>query len=115
MDVEVVIFGDGAYKDPDTGIYELADPYPAIGATSGLKNGRLRTGKKLKLAVDTLSRKGHSREEIEEILRASEADEREVGTTPRRIVAIAATIADLIAGSADQATPIVVLKGFLGD
>jgi len=114
VDVEVVIFGDGAYKDPDTGIYELADPYPAIGATSGLKNGRLRTGKKLKLAVDTLSRKGHTREEIEEILQASEADEREVGTTPRRIVAIAATIADLIAGSADQATPIVVLKGFFG-
>ncbi|MBE3596793.1 MAG: coenzyme F420-0:L-glutamate ligase [Hydrogenibacillus sp.] len=112
--VEVLIFGDGAYKDPDTGIYELADPYPALGLSEGLRQARLRTGRKLKMHVDTLHQQGLTREAIaERLAHADAADAGEVGTTPRNLSSIVATVADLIAGSADSGTPIVVARGYL--
>ncbi len=113
-DTDVVIFGDGAYKDPDTGIYELADPYPAIGVSSGLRNAALRTGTKLKLQVDTLYNQGYSRENIEEIIKNKDnaISIENLGTTPRSITSIVSSLADLIAGSADAGTPIVLIRGF---
>jgi F420-0:gamma-glutamyl ligase len=113
-DVEVLIFGDGAYKDPDTGIYEMADPYPAIGVSSGLKSAALRTGTKLKLQVDTLHNQGYSREEIEDMLenKQDKITVESLGTTPRSVTSIVATLADLVAGSADAGTPIVLVRGF---
>ncbi|MGB4503873.1 MAG: coenzyme F420-0:L-glutamate ligase, partial [Syntrophaceticus sp.] len=112
--VEVLIFGDGAYKDPDTGIYELADPHPAIGVSSGLKSAGLRSGSKLKLVVDTLYRKGYSKEEIIDYLdnKQGEKVEENLGTTPRSATSIIGTLADLVAGSADAGTPIVLVRGF---
>jgi hypothetical protein len=111
-DIEVLIFGDGAYKDPDTGIYELADPYPSIGCSVGLRKASLRQGTKLKLLVETMFRQGRSREEIAREL-ASRAPSRDsLGTTPRRITGILATMADLAAGSADAGTPIVLIRNF---
>lgn len=114
-DVEVLIFGDGAYKDPDTGIYELADPYPALGVSEGMRDLRLRTGKKLKLVVDSLYNKGYSREEIARLVAETREEQSDLGTTPRRLVSIAATLADLLAGSADQGTPIVLVRGIKRD
>lgn len=113
-DVEVLIFGDGAYKDPDTGIYELADPFPAIGVSEGLRNVALRTGTKLKLQVDTLYNQGYKREEIEKILKdkGKDVNVEDLGTTPRSVTSIVATLADLVAGSADAGTPIVLVRGF---
>lgn len=112
--VEVLIFGDGAYKDPDTRIYELADPHPAVGVSIGLKNAGLRGGTKLKLVVDTLYSQGYNKEEI-----ISQIEEKEnhivtedLGTTPRSATSILGTLADLIAGSADAGTPIVLVRGF---
>ncbi|NLW25594.1 MAG: F420-0--gamma-glutamyl ligase [Clostridia bacterium] len=112
--VEVLIFGDGAYKDPDTGIYELADPFPAIGVSNGLRSAALRTGTKLKLQVDTLHNQGYSREEIEEVLKNKQdkISSESLGTTPRSVTSIVGTLADLIAGSADAGTPIVLVRGF---
>ncbi len=112
--VEVLIFGDGAYKDPDTGIYELADPHPAIGCSSGLRNASLRRGTKLKLQVETLFRGGHSREEIQRILDSGDdlVSRESLGTTPRSVTAILGTLADLAAGSADAGTPIVLVRNF---
>jgi F420-0:gamma-glutamyl ligase len=113
--VEILIFGDGAYKDPDTGIYELADPHPAIGVSSNLQNAGLRTGAKLKLIVDTMHRQGHSREEIIAFLKSQqgkEATNNSMGTTPRSATSIIGTLADLVAGSADAGTPIVLIRGF---
>ncbi len=111
--VEVLIFGDGAYKDPDTGIYELADPHPAIGASEKLRGVNLREGSKLKLQVDTLYRQGYSREQIKQ--RLADQDEtlpQDVGTTPRSVTSILGTMADLITGSADAGTPFVLVRGF---
>ncbi len=112
--VETLIFGDGAYKDPDTGIYELADPHPAIGASENLRRAKLRTGSKLKLQVDTLYRKGLSREEIAQQLQNPEKlpSQEDLGTTPRSVTSILGSLADLITGSADAGTPIVLIRGF---
>ncbi len=115
--VETLIFGDGAYKDPDTGIYELADPHPAIGASENLRKAKLRTGSKLKLQVDTLYRKGYSREEITEKLKkpGEYPLQEDLGTTPRSVTSILGSLADLITGSADAGTPIVLIRGFHPD
>jgi hypothetical protein len=113
-DVEVLIFGDGAYKDPDTGIYELADPHPAIGVSNGLKHAGLRSGVKLKLIADTLYRQGYSKEEIASVIEQKQNDlvVEDLGTTPRSATSIISTLADLVAGSADAGTPIVLVRGF---
>ncbi len=113
-EVEVLIFGDGAYKDPDTGIYELADPHPAIGASHSLRGASLRRGTKLKLQVETWFRQGYSREEITRMTQHDESDvSREtLGTTPRSVTSILGTLADLAAGSADGGTPIVLVRNF---
>ncbi len=116
--VEVIIYGDGAYKDPTSGIYELADPCAAFGATSGL-NRMLRTGIKLKLMVDIYQEQGKSEEEIRNIVEREAIKRRKVdsieseGTTPRRMQDLLASLADLVSGSADAGTPVVLAKGFL--
>lgn len=117
--VEVVIYGDGAYCDPSTGIYELADPQPAFGITPGLEN-KYREGLKYKYLVDTLYQNGYSEPDIERILLAKMKEHHSrdsfetEGTTPRKVEDIIASLADLVSGSADAGTPLVIVKGFLG-
>ena len=65
--IEVIIYGDGAYKDPTTGIYELADPQTVFAATSGLQN-RMRTGLKYKYLADILHFEGKNEAEIEAVI-----------------------------------------------
>jgi len=116
--VEVLVYGDGAYKDPSTGIYELADPMPVFGKTDGF-HGRFREGIKYKYLADVCYEEGKSREEIEAALAeqnlAALPDDLELteGTTPRRIEDVIASLADLVSGSADAGTPVIVVKGFL--
>jgi len=117
VSVEVMIYGDGAYRDPTSGIYELADPQPAFAATGGLKG--FREGLKLKYLADHYYHEhGKSAEEIEQILEQSKQSclpgnsiEKE-GTTPRQMVDVLASLADLVSGSADAGTPVVLIKGF---
>ncbi len=116
--VEVLIYGDGAYKDPPSGIYELADPQPGLGSTEGFKGGRMREGVKYKLLADTAHAEGKSLAEIEETLKAHQSRQHEQdemvseGTTPRKMEDLIASLADLISGSADAGTPVVLVKGF---
>ncbi len=117
-DVQVMIYGDGAYLDPTSGIYELADPRAAFAATDGLDV--LREGVKYKYLADQCYHEGQkSAEEIEAILSdcnssktAQDSMERE-GTTPRRMEDVLASLADLVSGSADAGTPVVIIKSFL--
>jgi len=116
--VEAIIYGDGAYKDPSSGIYELADPCAAFGVTSGITD-LLRTGIKLKYMVDMYQGQGRSEKDIRKMLdeeirkeRGLSSNESE-GTTPRRMEDVLASLADLVSGSADAGTPIVLAKGFL--
>ncbi|MBO8159826.1 coenzyme F420-0:L-glutamate ligase [Thermosyntropha sp.] len=118
-DIEVIIYGDGAYRDPSTGIYELADPQPAFGMTKGLR-GKYREGLKYKYLVDKMIEEGVDREKIEEELNAMKKDTYErnsfetEGTTPRKVEDLMASLADLVSGSADAGTPLILIKGFLG-
>ncbi|MGI6566454.1 MAG: coenzyme F420-0:L-glutamate ligase [Limnochordia bacterium] len=114
--VEVLIYGDGAYKDPATGIYELADPVTTFGSTPGLRD-QVRCGVKYKMLVDHLHAQGKSFDEIERAIKEAQANDLSPdsmtteGTTPRRLKDILATLADLVSGSADAGTPVVLIKG----
>ena len=118
IEVEVIIYGDGAYLDPSSGIYELADPRAAFAVTDGLDC--LREGIKYKYLADQCFHEDKmNAEEIEALLTDSKQKElsedsidRE-GTTPRRMEDVLASLADLVSGSADAGTPVVVVKGFL--
>ena len=115
--VEVTIYGDGAYLDPLTMIYELADPVCSFGHTDGLN--RRREGIKYKYYVGKLEAQGKTREEIERVIeeekrKAYEIDDmRMEGTTPRRLADVIASLADLVSGSADAGTPLVIVKRIL--
>lgn len=117
-DIEVIVYGDGAYRDPSTGIYELADPKPALGMTPGLK-GRYREGLKYKYLVDKMWDEGVNIENIEASLQAKKEENfardsfETEGTTPRKAEDLIASLADLVSGSADAGTPLILVKGFL--
>ena len=119
-EVEILIYGDGAYKDPTSGIYELADPQPSFGTTMGFK-GRMREGVKYKYLADMAHNEGKSVTEIEEMLtshRKKRYEQTEMvteGTTPRKMEDLIASLADLVSGSADAGTPVVLVKGFFND
>ncbi len=113
---EVMIYGDGAYCDPTTGIYELADPKSAFAATGGLN--RSRGGVKYKFLADYyFHEEGKSAAEIEKLLQEKKenlpvsSEEASEGTTPRRLEDVIASLADLVSGSSDAGTPLVIVKG----
>ncbi len=118
VDVQVMIYGDGAYLDPSSGIYELADPRAAFASTDGLDC--IREGIKYKYLADHCFHEDRmSAEEIEAMLSdsiggtlAEDSMDRE-GTTPRQMEDVLASLADLVSGSADAGTPVVVVRGFL--
>jgi F420-0:gamma-glutamyl ligase len=116
--IEVIVYGDGAYCDPSTRIYELADPQPALGMTRGLY-GRYREGLKYKYIVDQMLDEGVQIDDIERSLEAKKKlqysrDSVETeGTTPRKVEDLIASLADLVSGSADAGTPLILVKNFL--
>lgn len=116
--VEVFVYGDGAFKDPVGGIWELADPQACLGATSGLRG----TPKEVKLKLIASKFEGKTPEEIEAIVAEERAkrqsteditEETSLGTTPRRITDLLASLADLTTGSGDRQTPVVYIKNYL--
>ena len=120
-DIEVIIKGDGGYKDPESGIYELADPVSAFGVTPGIKN-KNRIGVKTKYLMQKLYTEGKKKEEILKIIEQEKQkflkDKKKdnfnaQGTTPRKIENLVSALADLVSGSADANTPIVVVRGFI--
>ena len=118
IDLEVMIYGDGAYLDPSSGIYELADPRAAFAATGGLDC--FREGLKYKFLADQCFHdEQKNAAEIEVIM--AERIRRDLpqdalakeGTTPRKMEDVLASLADLVSGSADAGTPVVIIRGFL--
>lgn len=115
--VEVLIYGDGCFKDPVGGIWELADPVVAPAYTEGLEG----TPNELKMkffADNELS--GLQGEALTQAMREQirRKDESLVGsmsaqgTTPRRYVDLVGSLCDLTSGSGDRGTPIVHIKGY---
>lgn len=116
--VEVFVFGDGAFKDPVGGIWELADPTTTLGATAGLAG----TPKEVKLKYLASKNDDKTPEEIEAIVAKEKAarvastditGEASLGTTPRQITDLVASLADLTTGSGDRQTPVVYISGYL--
>ncbi|MDD3178599.1 MAG: coenzyme F420-0:L-glutamate ligase [Candidatus ainarchaeum sp.] len=120
-DIEVLIYGDGAYKDPESGIYELADPVSCFGCTKNIKN-KNKTGVKSKYLMQKLYSQGKNKKEILEFIENEKQrvlkennknDFSSEGTTPRKIENLISSLADLISGSADSNTPLVLVKNYL--
>ena len=115
--VEVMVYGDGAFKDPVGKIWELADPVVSPGFTAGLVGqpnelklkyladndfGDLR-GDELKAAIEQAIR------EKDDNLVGQMATE---GTTPRRLTDLLGSLCDLTSGSGDKGTPFIYIQGY---
>ena len=115
--IECMVYGDGAFKDPVGGIWELADPVVSPGFTSGLVGTPSEI--KLKYVADNNIGELKGEEavaEIKEIIKNKEKDLKtskvSLGTTPRRITDLVGSLSDLVSGSGDKGTPIVLITGY---
>ncbi|CRZ34168.1 F420-0:gamma-glutamyl ligase [Herbinix hemicellulosilytica] len=115
--VEVMIYGDGAFKDPMGKIWELADPVVSPAYTAGLE-GRPKEIK-LKYIADNYfpHLKGKELEDaISEYIKNKSDDllgkEISQGTTPRRLTDLIGSLCDLTSGSGDKGTPIILIQGY---
>ncbi|MCI8807295.1 MAG: F420-0--gamma-glutamyl ligase [Oscillospiraceae bacterium] len=115
--VEVMVYGDGAFKDPVGKIWELADPVVSPAYTSGLAG----TPNELKLKYLADNDFAHlSGEELREAIkdRIHKKDGNLVGqmvsegTTPRRLTDLIGSLCDLTSGSGDKGTPVVFIQGY---
>ncbi|MGL5765431.1 MAG: coenzyme F420-0:L-glutamate ligase [Sarcina sp.] len=113
--IEVMVYGDGAFKDPVGKIWELADPVVSPGFTSGLVGTPNEI--KIKYIADNALEDGKSREEqIIEKIKTKKSQEEigndALGTTPRQITDLLGSLCDLMSGSGDKGTPIILIKGY---
>ena len=115
--VEVMVYGDGAFKDPVGMIWELADPVVSPASTKGLQG----TPNELKLKYladnDFAGLSGAElKKAIEDRIRAKDRNlvgkmESE-GTTPRQLTDLIGSLCDLTSGSGDKGTPVVLVQGY---
>ncbi|MFR1052227.1 MAG: coenzyme F420-0:L-glutamate ligase [Oscillospiraceae bacterium] len=115
--VEVMVYGDGAFKDPVGKIWELADPVVSPAYTAGLEG----TPNELKLKYladnDFADLSGADlRDAISGAIRKKDGDLKgqmsSEGTTPRRLTDLIGSLCDLTSGSGDKGTPIVHIQGY---
>ena len=115
--LEVMVYGDGAFKDPQGKIWELADPVVSPFHTAGLKG----TPNELKLKYladnDFKDLKGEElKEAIKEKIKEKEGSlvgqMASQGTTPRQLTDLIGSLCDLTSGSGDKGTPVVLVQGY---
>lgn len=115
--VEVMVYGDGAFKDPVGKIWELADPVVSPAYTDGLEG----TPNELKLKYladnDFKNLSGEAlKEAISKSIKEKDADlvgnMASQGTTPRRLTDLIGSLCDLTSGSGDKGTPVVLVQGY---
>ena len=115
--MEVMVYGDGAFKDPVGKIWELADPVVSPAYTKGLEGTPNELTLKYLADNDFADLKGEAlKEAIEEAIRKKDADlvgnMASQGTTPRRLTDLIGSLCDLTSGSGDKGTPIVLVQGY---
>jgi len=117
-DIEVMVYGDGAFKDPQGKIWELADPCVSPAYTEGLKGTpnelKLKyladndfkdlSGDELKAAI---SKKIEAKDDSSLV-----GDMSSQGTTPRQFTDLIGSLCDLTSGSGDKGTPVVLVQGY---
>lgn len=115
--LEVMVYGDGAFKDPVGFIWELADPVVSPGYTDGLEGTpnevkikyladnifRDLSGNELKAAI--ANHIVHKDDDLKDSMDAQ-------GTTPRRLTDLIGSLADLTSGSGDKGTPVIYIQGY---
>jgi hypothetical protein len=115
--IEVMVYGDGAFKDPVGHIWELADPVVSPAYTSGLEG----TPNEIKLKYVSDNKfsdlKGEAlKSAIKEEIKNKDADLKgkmvSEGTTPRRLTDLIGSLSDLTSGSGDKGTPVVFIQGY---
>ncbi len=115
--VEVMVYGDGAFKDPQGKIWELADPVVSPAFTDGL----IGTPNELKLKyLADNDYKDLSGDELKEAISASIRAKQgnlvgnmaSQGTTPRQLTDLIGSLCDLTSGSGDKGTPVVLVQGY---
>lgn len=115
--VEVMVYGDGAFKDPQGKIWELADPVVSPAFTDGL----IGTPNELKLKYladnDFANLSGAQlKEAISASIRAKQdnlvGNMASQGTTPRQLTDLIGSLCDLTSGSGDKGTPIILIQGY---
>ena len=115
--IEVMVYGDGAFKDPQGKIWELADPVVSPAYTDGLHGTPNEL--KLKYLADN-DYKNLSGEELKAAIKNSIKAKQEnlvgnmasQGTTPRQLTDLIGSLCDLTSGSGDKGTPIILVQGY---
>lgn len=118
--LEVMVYGDGGFKDPQGGIWELADPVVSPAFTDGLtgtpnelKIKYLADNEFSNLSGDQLSQA--LRDKIKEKSGSLVGNMAAQGTTPRQITDLVGSLSDLISGSGDRGTPVVLIQGYFSN
>lgn len=115
--IEVMVYGDGAFKDPVGKIWELADPVVSPAYTSGLEG----TPNEIKLKYVSDNKYANLRgEELANAIREEIKNKNDdlkgknvsLGTTPRRLTDLIGSLCDLTSGSGDKGTPVVYIQGY---
>ena len=118
--IEVMVYGDGAFKDPQGGIWELADPVVSPAHTSGL----IGTPNELKLKYisDNVLKDLHGKELQEAMIKMIKEKDSSLkgkmitqGTTPRQITDLLGSLSDLTSGSGDKGTPVVLIQNYFSN
>lgn len=115
--IECMIYGDGAFRDPVGKIWELADPVVSPACTAGL------VGKPNELKIKYLADNDFAglngeelRSAVEDSIRHKDADLKgsmaSQGTTPRQLTDLIGSLCDLTSGSGDKGTPVVFIQGY---
>ena len=115
--VEVMIYGDGAFKDPVGQIWELADPVVSPAYTKGLEGTPNEVKLKYLADNDFSDLRGEElKKAISEYIKNKDADlvgsMAAQGTTPRRLTDLIGSLSDLTSGSGDKGTPIIFIQGY---
>ena len=115
--IEVMVYGDGAFKDPVGKIWELADPVVSPAYTSGLEGSPNEI--KLKYFSENKFKNLHGAKLNEAMRKEIKAKDKELkgtmatqGTTPRRYTDLLGSLCDLTSGSGDKGTPVVLIQRY---
>ena len=115
--VECMVYGDGAFKDPVGGIWELADPVASPAFTEGLRGKPNEIKLKYLADNDLASLNGEEAiEAMKDMIRHKESDltnnMKSQGPTPRQLTDLLASLSDLTSGSGDKGTPFILIQNY---
>ena len=103
----VMVYADGAFRDPVCGIWELADPVVCPGNTEGLEGSPSEV--KLKMVVAGEKDKEAA---LKRAMENKDMSMLSLGTTPRQYKDLLGSLADLVSGSGDKGTPVILIQGY---